>query len=103
MVSGKSAGYGTTEMREAKEGKGKGALVKQTFDLAIWLTRFSPWPDVVEFIQVDLFTLPLEAAQAYMQEHNIPIAFKVAVNTGKQPIRRFYHVKVEQPEVFSNV
>jgi hypothetical protein len=67
----------------------------QIVDLAIWLTYTSPWPEIVEFVQVDPWIQPFEIVQSYLQEHQILMASKVAIGRGKGVIHRFYRVRLE--------
>ena len=70
--------------------------MEHCFDIAVWLTRFSGWPDWVEELPVAPWTLPHEVIQERLRARGVSYAFKVAVNPGYGPVRRFWHVKLSK-------
>ena len=69
-------------------------MTDRRFDLALWLSPSSAWPDIVESRAVDAWALPYEIVQALMQKHGETYVFKAAVNTGSWPSRCYWHVRL---------
>lgn len=66
------------------------------FDLALWLSPSSAWPDIVEQRTVDTWALPFEVVQAVMRERGEAYVFKAVIGLGVSSPRRYWHVRLPE-------
>ncbi len=62
----------------------------QRYDVALWLTPFSWWPDYVAFIHAEAASL---AVVQLMRAHNLRCVYKVAVMASDGTCRRWWDME----------
>ena len=67
-------------------------MSESMYDVALWLSWPSECPEYVEDVQA---SSPLEAVWRLMQEHQLVMVAKAAVQLPNKSIERWYGVKLE--------
>ena len=68
----------------------------QCYDVALWLTPFSWWPDYVAFVQADAASL---AVVQLMRTHDFQRVYKAAVMASDGICRRWWDMECSESEV----
>ena len=73
-----------------------GGVLVQCYDVALWLTPFSWWPDYVNFVHADAASL---AVVQLMHMHNLRRVYKVTVMASDGTCHRWWDMESSESNI----